>query len=304
MNSFRSFFDILQVSRFADEKTIEDVYRSLAKRYHPDVNKAPNADALMREINKAYEVLRNPIKREHYRKTLEFIEKEDFEAAARRIGEQIAAEQKLKESSSSQKPPESIKITQARHKIFNHKALIVIAALILFAWILRGGPEHIDGFATVNGVSSIISHGSTNLFYVSNPRVIKTSIAESREIKRYIAEFDSLNQELSSMDSRISALQKEFNNRLTPEIAPKLRSISQEFYIIYIKILSLKPPGRYVGFNNKFSVYIYELANHNSVLADYAQNRNASSLSIVNEVERKINAAFVAAIEELAEIEQ
>jgi len=55
--AFRDYYEVLGVSR---------AYRKLAREYHPDVNKDPSAEDRFREVSEAYEVLRDPEKRERY----------------------------------------------------------------------------------------------------------------------------------------------------------------------------------------------------------------------------------------------
>ena len=64
--SKRDYYEVLGVDKSADEKTIKKAYRKLAKQYHPDVNKAPDAEAKFKEINEAYEVLSDPQKKATY----------------------------------------------------------------------------------------------------------------------------------------------------------------------------------------------------------------------------------------------
>ena len=61
------YYAVLGVGRDASESEIKSAYRSLARRYHPDVaeNKT-DADAHFKEINEAYEVLSDPHKRQAY----------------------------------------------------------------------------------------------------------------------------------------------------------------------------------------------------------------------------------------------
>src|SRR5579875_2804168 len=64
---FRDYYKVLGVSRDADEKAIKSAYHKLARKYHPDVNKAdPQAEEKFKEINEAYEVLKDPEKRQKY----------------------------------------------------------------------------------------------------------------------------------------------------------------------------------------------------------------------------------------------
>ncbi|MBI3637582.1 MAG: DnaJ domain-containing protein [Candidatus Rokubacteria bacterium] len=62
---FKDYYRILGVDRKADEKTIKSAYRKLARKHHPDVAKGKDADRF-REINEAYEVLSDPVKRQRY----------------------------------------------------------------------------------------------------------------------------------------------------------------------------------------------------------------------------------------------
>lgn len=63
---YKDYYAILGVSRDAKPEDIRKAYRKLAKEYHPDVNKAAGAEDKYKEINEAYEVLKDPAKREKY----------------------------------------------------------------------------------------------------------------------------------------------------------------------------------------------------------------------------------------------
>ena len=60
------YYSILQVSPNAESAVIEAAYRRLAWKYHPDVNKSPDASERMKVINEAYEVLGDPMRRAQY----------------------------------------------------------------------------------------------------------------------------------------------------------------------------------------------------------------------------------------------
>ena len=55
--SKRSYYDILQVSIFAEQEVIEAAYKRLAQKYHPDMNSSANATRKMQELNEAHDVL-------------------------------------------------------------------------------------------------------------------------------------------------------------------------------------------------------------------------------------------------------
>ena len=64
--AFRDYYEILGVPRDASAEDIRRAYRTLAREYHPDVNKDPGAEDRFKEVSEAYEVLRDPEKRERY----------------------------------------------------------------------------------------------------------------------------------------------------------------------------------------------------------------------------------------------
>lgn len=63
---FKDYYAVLGVERSADEDSIRRAYRKLARRFHPDVSTEPEAEQKFREINEAYEVLKDPEKRSKY----------------------------------------------------------------------------------------------------------------------------------------------------------------------------------------------------------------------------------------------
>ncbi len=64
--SKRDYYEVLGVQRNADESAIKSAYRKLARQYHPDVNKAPDAEERFKEVNEAYEMLSDADKRQTY----------------------------------------------------------------------------------------------------------------------------------------------------------------------------------------------------------------------------------------------
>ena len=66
MSARRDYYEILGLPRGASESEIKRAYRHLARQYHPDVNKSPDAEARFKKINEAYQVLNDPQKRANY----------------------------------------------------------------------------------------------------------------------------------------------------------------------------------------------------------------------------------------------
>ena len=66
MTTKRDYYEVLGVGRHASQDEIKRAYRRLARQYHPDINKSPDAEAKFKEINEAYQVLSDPEKRAMY----------------------------------------------------------------------------------------------------------------------------------------------------------------------------------------------------------------------------------------------
>ena len=62
----KNYYDILGVDKSASQTDIKSAYFKLAKKYHPDVNKDPEAVGKFKEINEAYACLSDEQKRKNY----------------------------------------------------------------------------------------------------------------------------------------------------------------------------------------------------------------------------------------------
>jgi molecular chaperone DnaJ len=66
MSGKRDYYEVLGISRTASKEEIKDAYRKLALQYHPDRNKAPDAEERFKEVSEAYAVLSDDEKRSQY----------------------------------------------------------------------------------------------------------------------------------------------------------------------------------------------------------------------------------------------
>lgn len=70
----RNYYEILEVDKKASQEVIEKAYRTLAKKYHPDLQQGQKQQEYaekMKIINEAYDVLSDSVKREQYNQKLE-----------------------------------------------------------------------------------------------------------------------------------------------------------------------------------------------------------------------------------------
>ncbi|MBE7551087.1 MAG: molecular chaperone DnaJ [Anaerolineales bacterium] len=66
MSNKRDYYEVLGVAKGASPEEIKKAYRQMARKYHPDVNKEPDAEDRFKEVNEAYEILADEQKRAMY----------------------------------------------------------------------------------------------------------------------------------------------------------------------------------------------------------------------------------------------
>src|SRR5512146_1413233 len=63
---FKDYYEVMGVARTASQDEIKRAYRKLARKFHPDVSKEQHAEDKFKELQEAYEVLKDPEKRAAY----------------------------------------------------------------------------------------------------------------------------------------------------------------------------------------------------------------------------------------------
>jgi len=66
LQHLKNYYFILSLNLFASESEVKQAYRKLALQFHPDKNPSPEAEAIFKEVNEAYEVLGDPEKKTVY----------------------------------------------------------------------------------------------------------------------------------------------------------------------------------------------------------------------------------------------
>ena len=67
----KNYYEILEVDKNASYEIIEKAYKTLAKKYHPDLQNSDKSQNKMQQINEAYEILSNDFKRREYDEKLQ-----------------------------------------------------------------------------------------------------------------------------------------------------------------------------------------------------------------------------------------
>ena len=104
----KNYYEILEVDKNASEEVIEKAYKTLAKKYHPDLQINNNQNK-MQQINEAYEILSNDFKRREYDEKIK-IQSVSIEEYNKIIQENNRLKQDLQKATSSNREINSNKI--------------------------------------------------------------------------------------------------------------------------------------------------------------------------------------------------
>ncbi len=112
-NNSENYYEILGVNVDSSSAEIKSAYRKLARKYHPDINKSPDAIDKFKNITSAYETLSNPVEREKYNTLKGFFRKEKTTTSSKKAEEEYRAEslKSAKENTFSANCSEKVKDT-------------------------------------------------------------------------------------------------------------------------------------------------------------------------------------------------
>ena len=68
MSEKRDYYEVLGIEKGASDREIKRAYKKMARKYHPDLNRddPKTAEEKFKEVNEAYEVLKDPKKKQAY----------------------------------------------------------------------------------------------------------------------------------------------------------------------------------------------------------------------------------------------
>jgi hypothetical protein len=105
-------YGVLGVEIGVDQRAIDQAYRRLCRRFHPDVSREPDAERRMRQINAAYEILGDRDRRLAYDRTLSVREPSAVAwAAARRVWKESARPPGAPATSAPPRPEARVRVT-------------------------------------------------------------------------------------------------------------------------------------------------------------------------------------------------
>lgn len=105
---FKDYYKILGIPTSATPDEIRSAYRYLCKQWHPDINTDADATAKMQDINEAYLILKDPIKRQRY----------DEEYARFKAYEQRKGRESREESQTNNNQAEQHKTSSSQHRSY------------------------------------------------------------------------------------------------------------------------------------------------------------------------------------------
>ena len=133
-NIMKNYYQILEISQNADTNEIKKAYRRLSMIWHPDKNKDVNAHTKFIEINEAYEILIDPVKRIEYNNLLNRNEEAEnsskFKEWQYKAQEKAETYSKMKSEEFNSKILNELKLAGDYSVSFGCFFILIVAAII------------------------------------------------------------------------------------------------------------------------------------------------------------------------------
>lgn len=135
-NSTKNYYEILGISIESSTDEIKTAYRKLARKYHPDINKSPDAIQMFKEITEAYETLSTPQEREKYNTLKGFFKQEKTTTSAKKAEESYTETKTKNENYASSVDLDKEKFYAHKNKRKEHKKNNSFIKTIKY-WLLK-----------------------------------------------------------------------------------------------------------------------------------------------------------------------
>jgi curved DNA-binding protein CbpA len=244
---FKDYYKILEVSRNATADEIKIGYRNLAKKYHPDAN-IPNFNfnAIMQEINEAYEVLKDDNKRKNYNSQYA----NELKNSSQMPKECIENENKLKSENAQLKTQYANELNKTQD--LNNRINSLTSELNNTKTQLSNEIKKTQDLNNrINSLTSELNNTKTELNNTKT-QLNNTKTQLSNEIKKSA----DLNNRINSLTSELNNTKTQLNNTKT-QLANELNKSLTSELINYLMKLFLNENKR----KNYNSQYANELKN-------------------------------------------
>jgi hypothetical protein len=299
----KNYYEILQIALNAEPEIVDAAYRRLALKYHPDHDPSPYANIRMQEINEAYEVLKDPQKRNKYHEDLVSYGKrgyQDYQDGRIQNRKREEAEQREKEAR-NQAEAEKRKRHEAEEVVatlikkdlearkVRAKYLVPTAAVSLFlffSFLFVQSGDNVNDFikdkGTGNEPTETVSSQDSSVFVppITPTRVIdtitpdpdhwyKTTMTDLLfDYSKYIENV----QEITRSQRGMSVLSE--NELFVAEFLPLIRKIqtTQE------EMEKIIPPEKFADYHKETVGIFYHFALSMSLLEEWSVSRSDDSL--------------------------
>lgn len=164
------------MSRLAGQDEIKRSYRRLVARYHPDVNPAPDAHAILIEINEAYGVLSDPTLKWNYDSIIQYQAGDPIQHFVKQVVNNDPRKRRGRKETEEERIRKRIFAVQ-RNKVFNKKLKILsmlsflLASLIFVDHYLPTSQSYVKAYAPFKQ-SRIVLHQEGYNIFLNNERKV------------------------------------------------------------------------------------------------------------------------------------
>lgn len=131
----RTHYDNLKVARTAPDEVIRAAYRTLAQKYHPDINPDPNAAQIMKVLNAAYAVLADPEKRRAHDEWIVEQERHEREPPRRDPPREEPRQQERAYTAPHQPPSQPSVAKRVLSHVLQHAFAYFFVGIVTVAWL-------------------------------------------------------------------------------------------------------------------------------------------------------------------------